>query len=437
MYSLSSISSTRPPLANKSLNIPPRTKLNQWSLKNADGVTKKESTTAHSHFEMTEDRLDAHHTVGLPATSESIMRPKEGNWNCHASAEEFRPALLPSDQCIRNTNDACSGQNMQCGTNYKEANFNQVRKDCGSVQNSVHKGSKVENHIRCGGSSEEYSSQPSSVYENQLQGPFKSYSRVYCVSPTEQGKAHVDRTMENRCTRNGKTSTCSPVNSRDLSKDLGSPRPYANSCKWLQPLTLGSIDTFDMEERTCIQQPGVPSATAFGYRHLENFTNLPTSQAVQRSSSMVQPKSDLTKPYISNTNHALGRSLRNGKYPQRIVGVNGLKKPLCSDISSATLRRSPYLNVNNSTSPEENSINQCRSVDGKQIHDNQTSTSQLKYNQNNVTTSKMQKERDPFVRSRSLGFSRWSSDKPIATTVPELLQSLKIGEIWKKVVLAR
>jgi hypothetical protein len=307
----------------------------------------------------------------------------EYNWNGHASAEEYRPALPLSDQCVKNKTDVCPRQSIHCGTNYRKANFNQVHKEYGSVQSSVDNIPNVENHSHHGGSEQHHNRL--SAYETQLKGTSENFSRRYCVSSTEQGKVYSERTMENR----------HPVNSRDID-------------------------------------------TTLGYKHLETFTTLPRSQTIQRSSSMIQPKPDLSKPYMNNTSHDSVNPLHNGQLPQRSIDVtSGFIKPVHCDINAVTVRRRPYLNINNSAFPGENTTNQCVSEDGKQIHDYQTYTSQLKCSQKNVTTSKMQKERDSFRWSGSLDFSRSDSDIPITTTVLEPHQLSEIGEIWKKVVLNR
>lgn len=79
----------------------------------------------------------------------------------------------------------------------------------------------------------------------------------------------------------------------------------------------------------------------------------------------------------------------------------------------------------------------CGSEAGLQMPYYQTSTSQLKCNQNNVTAFRMQEERNPFRTSASLEFSRSGCDDPVTTAGSEPPQLCEIGAIWKKVVLAR
>ncbi|XP_021939374.1 DEP domain-containing protein 1A-like isoform X1 [Zootermopsis nevadensis] len=377
LYYLSDISSTRLPLVNKSLNIPPKTGISQWSVKNAGGDKQKNTTSAHSSSKSAVPRLDAHHTVGLPPTTSSIIQPAEYNWHFYASAEEYRPALPLSDQCVKNKTDVCPRQSVQYGTNHGKISVNQVHKEYGSVQVGVNNIPNVENHGYHGESDLHHNRL--SAYENQLKGPSENCSRRYYVSSSEQGEVHSEKTMENR--------HLNPVNSRNTN-------------------------------------------TSLGYKHYsETFTTLPTSQKIQRSSSMIQPKPDLSKPYMTNASNDLVNPMHNEKLSQRSIDdISGFIKPVHCDINNAPVSRRPYLNVNNSAFPGENSTNQYVSVDGKQIHDYQTYTSQLKCSQNNVTTSKMQEEKNPF-RSGSSDF-----DKPI---MAEPLQLSEIGEIWKKVVLAR
>jgi hypothetical protein len=352
------------------------------------------------------------------------------------SAQEFTSALPLSGQHIRSKNDA------QYGTNYREASVNQMHKEYGTLQTNVCKDPGYENYTHSGVhhshvAPEHRSTQQLSACENRRTGTSGNYNGGYCISSTEQDKIYPERTMENRRLRNEKTSISSPVNSKD-SKDLDSPRPNTDTCKWLQPLTLDSIDTFDMEKRICIEQPHAPSSTTLGYKHFRISTTLPRSQTIQRSSSMIQPKLDPGKPHV-NTNHDSGKSLHNEKLPQGSTSGSGLMKPPHCDISNATVRKNSFLNVYNSNSAftAENSIDQCGLDDGKQIHYYPASTSQWKSNQNNVASSTMQKERNSFSRSGSLRFPRSHSDEPIASTFPEPVQPFEIGDIWKKVILAR
>jgi hypothetical protein len=358
--------------------------MNQWSAKNAGGNTEKDSTSTYSYSKLAEPRLDAHHTVGLPPAGSSIIQPTENNWNCHASAEEYRPALPQSDQCVKNKTDVHPRQSVQCETNYRKASFNQVCKEYGSVQSSVDSIPNVENYSHHGRSEQHHNRL--SAYENHLKGTSENCSRRYCVSSTEQSKVCSERIMENR--------HLSPVNLRDVN-------------------------------------------TSQGYKYLETITTLPRSQTIQRSLSMIQPKPDFSKPYMNSTSHDSVNHLQNGKLPERSIDyTSSFIKPVHSDINSVTARR-PYQHVNSIAFPGENSTKQCAPEDGKQIHDYQTYASQLKCSQSNVTTSKMQKEGDPFRRSGSSDFSKLDPDKPIMKTVLEPLQPLEVGEIWKKVVLAR
>lgn len=374
------------PLANTPLNVPPKTRLSQWSVKNTGGDPKKITTYSHSHSKMAEPRLDAHHTVGLPPTVEC-------SWNCHVSAEDSRHVLPLPDQCVKNKTDVYPRQNMQYETSYSKANFNQMHNEYGSVQSTVHNIQNVENCSHQGGSSEQHHNQFSSACDNQLEGTSESCARGYCLSSAEQGKVLSERTTENRYLKCEKTSVCSAVNSRDMN-------------------------------------------TAVGHRYLETCTTLPRSQTIKRSSSMIQPKPDFSKPCVSNTSHDSVKPLHNRKLPQRTMdNVSGFIRPGNCDVNTVTVRR-PYVNVNTRDFCEESGTNQCVLEDGKQIHDYQTYTSQLKCNQNHVG-SNIQKERDPFRRSGSLECSKSGSQKPTMTTVLEPLQPSEIGEIWKKVVLAR
>ena len=435
LYSLSDISSTRLPLANKSLNVPTKSKPDQWSVKNIDGVTKKGITTACSQSEMAEPRLDAHHTVGLPTISSSVMQPTDNKWNCPISAEEFRHALPLPHQHTRSKSNVCARQNMQCGTNYQKASFTQEQKEYGSVQSSIYNVPYVENQSHHGRYSEHYKIQNICAYEKQVKESSETTSREYCASSGEQGKIHSEGTTDNGHIKSGKTNICSLYNSRDISKDLSIPRPNTDSCKWLQPLTFDSIDTSDMEKGNCIPQPCVPSGTLC-YGNLESFKALSKSQAIQRNSSVGQPRLDLSKPSVNTENHDSGKSVRNEKIPQRSVDLSGLTKPLHSEVSSATVRRNPHIKVNNIAFRGEN-MGHCGSEDGKKVPYSQTSTSQFKCNQNNVTASRMQEERNPSRTSGSLEFSRAGCDDPVTTAGSEPPQLFEIGEIWKKVVLAR
>ena len=430
LYSLSDISSTRLPLASKSLNIPPKSKPNQWSVKNTDGVTKKGITTSCSRSEMAEPRLDVHHTVGLPTISNSVMQPTDNKWNCPASAEEFRHALPLPHQHTRSKSDVCVRQNMQCGTNYQKTSFTQEQKEYGSVHSSIYNVPYVENLSHHGRYSEHYKIQNSSAYEKQVKETSETSSKEYCGLSGEQG------TLDNGHIRSGKTNISSPYNSRDISKDLASPRPYTDSCKWLQPLTFDSIDTSDMEKANCIPQPCVPSAT-LGYKNLGNFTVVPKSQTIQRNSSVGQPKLDLSKPCVSTENHDSGTSVQNEKIPHRSVDVSGLTKPQRSEVNSATVMRNPHVKVNNIAFHGENIMGHCVSEDGQRMPSYQTSTSQLKCNQNNGIVSRMQEERNPFRTSASLEFSRSGCGDPVTTAGSEPPQLCEIGAVWKKVVLAR
>jgi hypothetical protein len=418
-------------LANKSLNIPPKSRLNQWSVENKDGIPKEGTTTAYSQLEMAEPRLDAHHTF---TTRSSIKQPTDGNCNHHVSPKEFTPALLPSDQHTRSKND------VQFETNYRGASINQMSKDYGTLQTSVWKDPGCENytqsgvHHSCQGAPEHHSIQHFSAGENHHAGTSGNCNGGYYVSSTEPDKMYPGRIMANGHLRSERTSICSPVNSKD-NKDLGSPRSYMDSCKWLQPLILDSVDTFDMEKRICTEQPHELSSTTLGYKHFRLSPTLPRSQTIQRSASMIQSKLDLNKPHVM-TNHDSGNSLHSEKLLQGSTDRSGLTKPPQCDISNATVRRNPYLNVHNSAFTAENSIDQ-RGLGGMQIHYYPASTSQWKGNQNNVTSSVMQKERNPFNRSGSSKFPRSHSDEPITSTVPEFNQPFEIGEIWKKVILAR
>jgi hypothetical protein len=436
LCSLSDISSTRLPLASKSLNVPPKSKPNQWSVKNTDGVTKKSVIAARSQSEMAELKLNAHHTVGLPTINSSVMQPTDKNWNCPTSAAGFSHPLPVPDQHTRSKSDACARQNVQCGTNYQKASFTQAQKEYGSVQTGIHIVPYVENQSHHGRFSEEYKTQNSSAYEKQARETSDKYSMKCHVPSVEQGKVHSDGTMDNGHIKSEKTNKCSSANSRDISKDIGSPRPYSDACKWLQPLTFDSIDTCDMEEGTYLQQPCAPSAN-LGYKNMNNCTALPKSQKVQRSLSMVQPKLDLSKPYVNTANYDSGKSVRNENIPHRSTDVSGLTRPLHSQLNSATLRRSPHANVNNIALSGENIMDHCRSEDGKRFHYYQTSASQLKYNQDNVTACRMTEEQNPFRTSGSLGFSKSGCDHRITTSVHERLQPFEIGEIWKEVLLAR
>jgi hypothetical protein len=364
------------------------------------------------------------------------MQPTDNKWNFPASAEEFRCALPLHDQHSRSKSDVCARQNMQCGTNYRKASFTQEQKEYGSVQSRVHRFPFVENQSQHGRSSEQYKTQNSSVFEKQVKETSENCSREYCVLSDEQGKVHSKGTMDSGHVRSEKTNICSPSNLRDISKDRSSPRSYTDSCKWLQPLTFDSIDICDMEKGTCLQQPCVPSSATLGYKTLESFTPLPKSQTIQRNSNVGQPKLDLGMPYVNTESHDSGKSVHNEKIPQTIVDVSGLTKPLHSEVNSATVRRHPHINVNNIAFCGEN-MGHYGSEDGKRMHYYQTSTSQLKCNQNNVTASRMQEERNPFRTSGSLEFSRSGCDDPITTAVSQPLQLFEIGEIWKKVVFAR
>lgn len=400
-------------------------------MENKEGVPKKDSTTA-SQPEMAEPRLDAHHTL---TTRSSVKQPPDGNCNRHVSPDFFTPALPLSDQHVRSKND------LQFGAKYRGASINQINEDYGTLETSVYKDTGHENYTHSGvhhsrqGAPEHHSTQHLSAGENQHAGTSVNCNGGYYISSTEQDKMYPGRIMMNRHLRSEKTSICSPLNSKD-SKDLGSPRSYVDSCKWLQPLILDSVDTCDLEKRICIEQPHAPSSTTLGYKHFRLSSTLPRSQTIQRSSSMIQPKLDLSKPHVT-TNHDSGKSLRNVKLPQGSADGSGLTKPLHYDVSNATVRGNPHLNVHNSAFTAKNSIDQCGLEDGKQIHYYPQSTSQWKSNQNNVISSVMQKERNPFSRSGSVGLPRSHSDEPITSTAPGLTQPFEIGEIWKKVILAR
>jgi hypothetical protein len=190
-----------------------------------------------------------------------------------------------------------------------------------------------------------------------------------------------------------------------------------------------------MEKGNCIPQPCVPSAT-LGYKNLDNFTVVPKSQTIQRSLSVRQPKLDLSKPSVNTENHDSGKSVQNEKILHRSVDVSGLTKPQHGEVNSATVRRNPHIKVNNIAFYGEN-MGHCGSEDGQRMPYYQTSTSQLKCNQNNVTAARMQEERNPFRRSASLELSRSGCDDPVTTTGSEPPQLCEIGTIWKKVVLAR
>jgi hypothetical protein len=242
--------------------------------------------------------------------------------------------------------------------------------------------------------------------------------------------------MDSGHIRIGKTNISSPYNSRDTSKDLGSPRPYTDSCKWLQPLTFDSIDTSDMEKRNCIPQSCVPSAN-LGYKNLENFTVVPKSQPIQRNSSVGQPKLNLSKPCVNSENHDSGKSVQNEKIPHRSVDVCGLTHPQHSEVNSATARRNLHIKLNNIAFCGENIMGHYGSEDGQRMPYYQTSTSRLKCNQNAVTASRMEEEQNPFRTSASLEFSRSGCHDPLTTAGSEPPQLCEIGAIWKKVVLAR
>lgn len=379
---------------------------------------------------MAEPQLDAHHTVGLPTINNSVMQPTDNKWNCPASAEEFRHALPLPHQYTRSKSDVCARQNMQCGTNYQKTSFTQEQKEYGSVLSSIYYVPYVENLSHRGRYSEHYKIQNSSAYEKQVKETSETSNKDYCALSGEQ------RTTGNEHIRSGKTNISSPYNSRDISKDLGSPRPYADSCMWLQPLTFDSIDASDMEKGNCIPQPCVPSAT-LGYKNLENFTVVPKSQTIQRNSSVGKPKLDFSKPSVNTENNDSGKSLQNEKIPHRYVDVSGLTKPQHSEVNSTTVRKNPHINVNNIAFHGENIMGNCGSEDGQQMPYYQTSTSHLKCNQNNVTASRMQEERNPFRTSANLEFSRSGCDDPVTTASSEPPQLCEIGVIWKKVVLAR
>jgi hypothetical protein len=414
-------------LAIKSLNIPPRSKLNQWSVENKDGVPKKGSTTAYRQLEMAEPRLDAHHTV---TTTSSIKQPSDGNSNHHMSQKDFTPALSLSDQHVRSKND------LQYGTNYRGTSINRMYKDYGTLHASSWKDSGHENYTNSGvhhsrhGASEHHSTQHFSAGENQPTGTSENHNVGYYFSSAEHDIMCPVGTMANRHLRSEKNSVCSPVNSKS-SKDLGNPTSLMDSCKWLQPHVLDSKDNSDMEKRICVEQPHAPCSTALGNKHLRISTTLPRPQTIQRSLSMIQPKLDLSKIHVP-TNHDSGKSLHNEKLPQGSTYGSGLTKPHC-DISNANVSKNPCLNVYNRAFTAENSIDQCELHDGRQIHYYPAFTSQLKCNENNVTSAVMQKE----STSGSLGFPRSHPDEPITSTVPELIQPVEIGEIWKKVILAR
>jgi hypothetical protein len=416
-------------LTIKSVNIAPKSRLNQWSVESKDGVPKKGNTTVYRQPEMAEPRLDAHHTV----TARSyIKQPSDGNSSHHVSQKEFTPALPLSDQHMRSKND------VEYGTNYKGIGINQMFKDYGTLQTSAWKDAGRESYTNSGvhhshDGSEHHRTQNFSAGENQPTGTSGNCNVGYYISSSEQDKMYPGGTMADGHLRSEKTSICSPVISKD-SKDLGSAISFMDSCKWLQSHVLDSIDTSDMKKRICIEQPHAPSSTALGNKHLRISTTLPRLQTIQRSSSMIQPKLDSSKTHVP-TNHDSGKSLKNEKLPQGSTYGSGLTKPHY-DISNATVSRNPCLNVYNSAFTAENSIDRCGLDDGKQIPYYPASTSQWNSNQN-VTHAVMQKERTSSSTYGSLGFPRSHPDEPITSTVPELIQPFEIGEIWKKVILAR
>jgi len=379
---------------------------------------------------MAEAQLDARHTVGLPTISNSVMQPTDNERNCPVSAEEFRHALPLPHQHTRSKSYVCARQNMQCGTNYPKTTFTQEQKEYAFVHSSIYNVPYVENLSHHGRYFEHYKIKNSSAYEKQVKETSETSSKEHCALSGEQettDKGHI---------RSGKTNISSLYNSRDRSKDLGSPKSYTDSCKWLQPLTFESIDTSDMEKGNCISQPCVPSANV-GYKNLENFTVVPKSQTIQRNSSVGQPKLDLSKPSVNTENHDSGKSVQNEKIPHRSVDVSGLTKPQHSEVNNTTVRRNPHIKVNNIAFCGENIMGHCGSEDGQQMAYYQTSTSQVKCNQNNVTASRTQEERNPFRTSASLEFSGSGCDDPVTTASSEPPQLCEIGAIWKKVVLTR
>jgi hypothetical protein len=305
------------------------------------------------------------------------MQPTDNKWNCPASTEEFRHGVPLPQQHTRSKRDVCARQNMQCGTNYQKASFTQEQKEygSGSVQSSIYSVPYVENMSRHRRYSEHYKIQNSSAHEKQVKETFETSSREYCALSGEKG------TTDNGHVRSGKTSISN--------KDLSSPIPHTDSCKWLQLLTFDSIDKNDMERGNCIPQPCVPSET-LGYKTLENFTALPKSQTIQRNPYVGQPKLDPSKPSVNTENHDSGKSsVNNEKIPQRSVDVSGLTKP-----QHTTLRRNPHVTFNNIAFHGENIMGDCGSEDGKWMPYYQTSTSQPESNQNNVTASRMQEDRN-------------------------------------------
>jgi hypothetical protein len=413
-------------LAIKSVNIAPKSRLNQWSVENKDGVPKKGNTTAYRQPEMAEPGLDAHHTV---TTKSYIKQPSDGNSRHRMSQKESTPALPLSDQHMKSKND------VAYGTNYRGTNINQMCQDYGTLQSSAWNYTGRESYTNLGvhqscGASEHHSTHNFSAGENQPAGTSGNCNVGYYISSTEQDKMYPGGTMANGHLRSEKTSVCGPVISKD-SKNLGSPVSFMDSCKWLQPHVLDSIDTSDMEKRICVEQPHAPSSTALGNKHLRISTTLPRLQTIQRSSSMIQPKLDLSKTHVP-TNHDSGKSLHNEKLPQRSTYGSGLTDPYY-DISNATVGRNPFLNVYNSAFTAANVIDQCGLDNGKRIPYYPASTSQWKSNQSAVT----QKERTSVGTYGSLGFPRSLPDEPVTSTVPELIQPFEIGEIWRKVILAR
>jgi hypothetical protein len=406
--------------------------MNQWSIENKDGAPKKDATTVYRQPHMAEPRLDAHHTV---TTGISMKQSTDGNSNHHMSQEEFTPELPLSDQHIRSKNY------MPCGTDYKGASINKMHKDYGTHQTSASNDPGHENWTNTGvhhsrhGAPQYHSTHNSSAGENQPAGTSGNCNVGYYISSAEQDKMYSGGTFANGHFRREKTGICSPDNSKGT-KGLGSPRSFTDSCKWLQPYVLDNVGTFDMEKRICIEQPHAPPSTALGHKQFRISTALPSSQTIQRSASMIEPKLDCRK-FCVPADHDLRKTVHNEKLPQVTADGSCLAKPHHHDINNAIASRNPYINMCNNLCTAENNSDQCGLGDGKQIHNYLASTSQQKMNQNNVTSSMMQKDRNSFSRSGSFGFQSSHSDEPSTSTVPEFIQPIEVGEIWKEVILAR
>ncbi|XP_069693031.1 DEP domain-containing protein 1A-like isoform X2 [Periplaneta americana] len=419
LYQLSDNSSTRLPLVNKSQNIPAKlAQNNQWSLKTTNtGTSKKMPSPANIHSEMIMPRLDAHHTVGLPNTMNSVQQQIEGNCNYYTSK------LSLPDKQARNKIEVVPRrnpfQNMQYVANDRSSDFNQMPEVLGSIHyvaNTIEQDQLPNNYHRYPAGPGWYNTISSNTFDKHCRRPSNDFGKRYSVSPSER------MAKENRCLGNEKLSSQSPFN-RDTDKNFGGGRPHKLSYDWLDPLTLDSVDTHDGENINCISNSNAPNMTA-GHKRVET---LPRTQSIQRSASMIQPRLDYNKPYMYDVEDP-EKTRHNRKLPQSCTDVTGLGKHV-----TATIMRSPYTSNGNATEGMRG--------DGTQVHHyHSASSSQLQCNQGNAVTSSLLKEdKGHFKRCGSLGFSRPGIDtgNQISKPVNELHKSLETGDMWKRVLVTR